>query len=132
MHDFGKPLTATSLDLSTADIVTTKEGAKVSAELPGIPALAINLSMPDSQTLSLSAKHGEREYWEQWRLPWRIKEAGIKAEYKDGLLEVHVPREDSHGVSGGKRIEVKSVISEAEPKKSVESGQDPMISQPSS
>ena len=89
------------------DILESKEAYLIRAELPGMKKEDFNLELKDS-TLTLS---GERKFEEtangvdyhrvergagkfsrSFYLPQTVKHDGIKASYRDGILEVHVPK----------------------------------------
>lgn len=89
------------------DILESKDAYVIRAELPGMKKEDFNLGVNDG-TLTLS---GERkaepvsegvEYHRNERvngrfsrsfyLPQTVKQEGIKASYRDGILEIHVPK----------------------------------------
>jgi HSP20 family protein len=95
--------------LPPVDILESKDSYLIRAELPGMKKEDFNLELKDG-TLSLS---GERKFEEpadgvdyhrveraagkfvrSFNLPQTIKSDGIKATYRDGILEVHVPKAD--------------------------------------
>ena len=91
------------------DIFESKDSYLIRAELPGMKKEDFNLELKDS-TLTLS---GERKFEEpkdgteyhrverlagkfsrSFYLPQTVKQDGIKATYRDGILDVHVPKAD--------------------------------------
>lgn len=93
--------------LPPVDILESKDAYLIRAELPGMKKEDFNLEVNDG-TLTLS---GERkaesltegiEYHRNERvhgrfsrsfyLPQTVKQDGIKATYRDGILEIHVPK----------------------------------------
>ena len=89
------------------DILESKDSYLIRAELPGIKKENFNLEVKDG-TLTLS---GERKFEEaangveyhrvervsgkfvrSFYLPQTVKSDDIKATYRDGILEVHVPK----------------------------------------
>ena len=93
--------------LPPLDILESKDAYLLHAELPGMKKEDFNLEVNDG-TLTLS---GERkpenlsngvEYHRSERvhgkfsrsfyLPQTVKQDGIKATYRDGILEIHVPK----------------------------------------
>jgi len=93
--------------LPPVDILESKDAYLIRAELPGMKKEDFNLEVNDG-TLTLS---GERkaesltegiEYHRNERvhgrfsrsfyLPQTVKQDGIKASYRDGILEIHVPK----------------------------------------
>jgi HSP20 family protein len=110
---FGRPRTNHSATaavwLPPVDILESKEAYLIRAELPGMKKEEFNLEVKDG-TLSLS---GERKFDEpadgveyhrveratgkfvrSFYLPQTVKSDGIKATYRDGILEIHVPKAD--------------------------------------
>jgi HSP20 family protein len=89
------------------DILESKEAYLVRAELPGMKKEDINLELKEG-TLTLT---GERKstkpaegveyrtverlngkFVRSFTLPETVKHDGIQATYKDGILEIHVPK----------------------------------------
>lgn len=89
------------------DILESKDSYLIRAELPGMKKEDFNLELKDG-TLTLS---GERRFEEpangveyhrlerlagkftrSFFLPQTVKQDGIKATYRDGILEVYVPK----------------------------------------
>jgi len=101
------PSATTGVWLPPVDILESKDAYLIRAELPGMKKEDFNLEVNDG-TLTLS---GERkaealssgvEYQRAERvngrfsrsfyLPQTVKQDGIKATYRDGILEIHVPK----------------------------------------
>lgn len=97
----------TGVWLPPVDILESKDAYLIRAELPGMKKEDFNLEVNDG-TLTLS---GERKLEEpaagveyhrveratgkfsrSFYLPQTVKQAEIKATYRDGILEVHVPK----------------------------------------
>ncbi len=91
------------------DVLESKDSYLIRAELPGMKKEDFNLEVKD-RTLTLS---GERKFEEpangveyhrvervsgkfirSFSLPQTVKSDEIKANYRDGILEVHVPKAD--------------------------------------
>ena len=91
------------------DVLESEDSYFIRAELPGMKKEDFNLELKDG-TLTLS---GERKFEEtkdgveyhrverlagrfsrSFYLPQTVKHDGIKATYRDGILEVHVPKAD--------------------------------------
>ncbi|MDH3442453.1 MAG: Hsp20/alpha crystallin family protein [Deltaproteobacteria bacterium] len=91
------------------DILESGDSYLIRAEIPGMKKEDFNLEVKDG-TLSLS---GERKFEEpangveyhrverpagkflrSFYLPQTVKSDGIKASYRDGILEIHVPKAD--------------------------------------
>jgi len=100
------------------DILESKDSYLIRAELPGMKKEDFNLEVNDG-TLTLS---GERKFDEpangveyqrmervagkfsrSFYLPQTVKSDGIKATYRDGILEMHLPKADE---ARPKQIEV--------------------------
>lgn len=89
------------------DIIDRNEELVVRAEMPGVPKESIDVSFQDS-TLTLkgeikedaSAKEGNYSYSERnyryflrsVNIPFKIRQDGIKAALKDGVLSVRLPK----------------------------------------
>ena len=89
------------------DVLEANDGYVIRAELPGMKKEDINVELKEG-TLVLSGerkadtladgvkyRHVERvaaKFWRSFTLPERIKQDGIEASYKDGVLEVRVPK----------------------------------------
>ncbi len=108
---FGRPRTYAKAPagawLPPVDILESKDSYLICAELPGMKKEDFNLEVNDG-TLTVS---GERKYEEpasgveyhrvervagkfsrSFYLPQTVKQDGIKATYRDGILEVQVPK----------------------------------------
>ncbi len=91
------------------DILISRDAYLIRAELPGMKKEDFNLEVNDG-TLTLS---GERKFDEpatgveyqrrerlagkfsrSFYLPQTVKSDGIKATYRDGILEIHLPKAD--------------------------------------
>ena len=89
------------------DVLESKESYLIRAELPGMKREDINVEVKDG-TLLLSGerksekpaegveyRHVERstaKFWRSFSLPETVKQEGIEATYKDGILEIRVPK----------------------------------------
>jgi HSP20 family protein len=89
------------------DVLESKDGYLIRAELPGMNREDIKVEVNDG-TLVLSGerkaekpaegveyRHVERvaaKLWRSFSLPETAKQDGIEATYKDGILEVRVPK----------------------------------------
>jgi HSP20 family protein len=89
------------------DILESKDAYMIRAELPGMQREDIKLELKDG-TLTLNGerkaekpaegveyRHVERvnaKFWRSFSLPETVKQDGIEAVYKDGVLEVRVPK----------------------------------------
>jgi HSP20 family protein len=89
------------------DVLESKDGYVIRAELPGMKREDINLEVKNG-TLTLSGernsekpaegvqyRHVERvnaKFWRSFSLPETVQHDAIEATYKDGILEVRVPK----------------------------------------
>ena len=89
------------------DVLESKESYLIRAELPGMKREDIKVEVKDG-TLVLSGerksekpaegveyRHAERvaaKFWRSFSLPETVKQDGIEATYKDGILEIRVPK----------------------------------------
>lgn len=105
----GRQQTTTTVWYPPVDILESKDAYLIRAELPGMKKEDFNLEVKDG-ALTLS---GERKFEEpangveyhrveraagkfsrSFHLPQTVKHDGIKAMYRDGILEVHAPKAD--------------------------------------
>ena len=102
------------------DVWANEEGAVVAAELPGVSADAIEISVEgDELTLRgkrsapelagdqsyLRRERGVGEFKRTVKLPYRIDAAAVDAKFSNGVLSVTVPRS---GADRPRRIQVQS------------------------
>jgi HSP20 family protein len=89
------------------DVLESKDAYLIRAELPGMKREDISLEVKDG-TLTLAGerkseqpaegveyRHVERmnaKFWRSFTLPETVKHDAIEATYKDGVLEVRVPK----------------------------------------
>jgi HSP20 family protein len=89
------------------DVLEGKDSYLIRAELPGMKKEDIRVEVKDG-TLVLSGerksekpaegveyRHAERvaaKFWRSFSLPETVKHEGIEATYKDGVLEIRVPK----------------------------------------
>ena len=89
------------------DVLESKDAYVIRAELPGMKREDIRVEVKDG-TLVLSGerksakpadgveyRHVERvaaKFWRSFSLPETVKQDGIEATYKDGILEIRVPK----------------------------------------
>jgi len=110
---FGRPRASSPATngvwLPPVDVLESKDSYLIRAELPGMKKEDFNLEVKEG-TLTLT---GERKFEEpangveyhrvervsgkfirSFSLPQTVKSEEIKANYRDGILEVHVPKSD--------------------------------------
>ena len=108
-ENFGRTLTQPGISkwYPAVDVLEGKDSYLIRAELPGMKREDIKVEVNDG-TLILSGerkseqpaegvkyRHVERveaKFWRSFSLPETVKHDGIEATYKDGVLEVSVPK----------------------------------------
>lgn len=100
---------ATSAWYPPVDILESRDAYLIRAELPGMKKEDINLELRDGAvTLSGERKFDEPavgveyhraervagKFLRSFYLPQTIKEEDMRATYRDGILEIHVPKAD--------------------------------------
>ncbi len=93
--------------IPAVDLVETKDAIQVKVELPGVKKEDVEISLKDDFLVIKGEKKEEREekgenryYMERTygsfsrvvTLPAKVKEDKIRASYKDGVLEIHLPK----------------------------------------
>jgi len=73
------------------DVIDGKEEVTVIAELPGVNKEDIDLKTDDN-TLTIKVDNDSRRYFKELELPAKIKSDSVKANYKNGILEVKLKR----------------------------------------
>lgn len=73
------------------DIVDTEKEIKVVAELPGVAKEEIKLS-GTPEILTISVNTPQRKYYKQIEIPSKIDPKKAKTSYKNGVLEVTLPK----------------------------------------
>ena len=81
------------------DIVDSETDIKVIAELPGVAKEEIKLS-GTAETLTISVDNIERKYFKQIEIPSKIDPKNAKTSYKNGVLEVTLPKIEEKQSSG--------------------------------
>ena len=107
--NFGRPWAEANRSrwYPAVDVLENKDSYLIRAELPGMKREDIKVEVKDG-TLVLSAerksekpaegveyRHVERvdiKFWRSFSLPETVKHDGIEATYKDGVLEIRVPK----------------------------------------
>jgi len=117
-----KELMDVSFKAPVTDIYETEKEIVVKIEVPGVKKEDIKLEVKDG-VFSLKAEHKlekekkrekkyhiiERSYSgfsRSFSLPVEVDETKVKAEYKSGILEVHIPKKDGKNKEGGKYIDI--------------------------
>jgi HSP20 family protein len=92
------------------DVLESKDAYTIRAELPGMKKEDFNLELKDG-TLTLGGERKaekaaegveyrtvervEGKFFRSFSLPETVKQDGIQAAYKDGILEIHVPKAEA-------------------------------------
>lgn len=101
------PQSAVAVWYPPVDILESKDSYLIRAELPGMKREDFNLELNEG-TLTLSGERKVEEpaegveyhrserlagkFTRSFHLPQTVAQDGIKATYRDGILEVHVPK----------------------------------------
>ena len=81
------------------DILETNGMVKVIAELPGVDKQEIKLRGTES-SLTISVDTPQRKYHKEMRLPMKVDPKLAKSTYKNGVLEVTMPRKKEEKPKG--------------------------------
>jgi len=73
------------------DVMTTDGAVKVIAELPGVQKGDIKLHTTESN-LTISVDTSQRKYYKEVKLPAKVNPEEAMASYKNGVLEVMLPK----------------------------------------
>lgn len=73
------------------DVFDEKEVIRVIAELPGVEANDIKVEL-EGDILTLAAEGKDRKYTKEILLPAKGKREALKTSYRNGILEVTVPK----------------------------------------
>ena len=87
------------------DIVDAEEEIKVIVELPGVAKEEIKLS-GTSDTLTISVDTPQRKYYKEIDIPSKIDPKKAKTAYKNGVLEVTLPKIEEPKKQSGEPIKV--------------------------
>jgi HSP20 family protein len=87
------------------DIVETAGDVRVVAELPGVEKTDIKLhGTEDSLTISVDTEYSK--YYKEVALPAKVKVREAKSTYKNGVLEVVIPKAETPKKPQGEAIDV--------------------------
>ena len=102
---WAKPSSATWYPL--VDVLESKDAYLIRAELPGMKKEDFHLEVKDGALTLTGERKSEKavdgaeyrsvervngKFWRSFSLPETVKHDGIQATYKDGILEIHVPK----------------------------------------
>jgi HSP20 family protein len=73
------------------DVFDEKDHILVIAELPGVSEEEIKINV-EGDILKLTASNKDRRYAKEVLLPAKVKEGGMKSTYKNGMLEITLPK----------------------------------------
>jgi len=87
------------------DIVETNEDVHVVAELPGVEKKDIKLhGTEDSLTISVDTP--QYKYYKEVELPTKVKVKDANSTYKNGVLEVVLPKAETGNKPKGQPIDI--------------------------
>jgi HSP20 family protein len=97
-----------------ADVYETDAKYTIAADLPGIDRNTLELTIDDNRLIirgnrpveATQAARSERPggtFLQTFSLPGSVDQSGIHADYKDGVLQVHLPKQKNQG----QRVEIK-------------------------
>jgi len=81
------------------DVYSANEEIKVLAELPGVEKKDIQLHGTE-ETLTISVDTAERKYYKEVKLPAKVDPKKAKTSYKNGVLEVTLPKKEEKKPKG--------------------------------
>ena len=88
------------------DVISTDNEVKIVAELPGVEKEDIKLHGTED-TLTISVDTQKRRYFKEVDVPAKIDPKKAKTGYKNGVLEVKVPKIKERKMARGEPIELK-------------------------
>lgn len=98
-----------------ADVYETDSQFTILLDLPGIDREALNINVEDNRLMirgkrMLEAPSGARierqrgTFLRTFGVPSSVNQGGIRADYKDGVLEIHLPKQ---ATPKGQRVQIK-------------------------
>jgi HSP20 family protein len=81
------------------DVVETDGEVRVVVELPGVEKSDIKLHATD-QSLTISVDTSQRKYHKELTLPAKVKIGEAKTQYKNGVLEITLPKVEERKPKG--------------------------------
>jgi HSP20 family protein len=87
------------------DIINANGEIKVIVELPGVEKEDVKLHGTEDK-LTISVDTPERKYFKEIEMPAKIEPKKAKTSYKNGVLEVTVPKIEEKKKSGGEQIKI--------------------------
>jgi len=97
---FGRPSISISEEREPlVEVISTDSEINVIAELPGVEKEDIKLHATET-TLTISAETQKRKYYKEVELPEKVDPKKAKSTYKNGVLEVILPKKKAEGPKG--------------------------------
>jgi len=87
------------------DIIETNGEVHVVAELPGVEKKDIKLTATEEE-LTISVDAPERKYFKKIAFPAKVRVKEARTQYKNGVLEVTLPKVDVHRQSEGEPLKI--------------------------
>lgn len=87
------------------DVISTDGEVKIIAELPGVEKQDIKLRATE-ETLTISVETTERKYFKEVGLPAKVNVKDAKTTYKNGVLEVTLPKVKEEKKAKGDEIKI--------------------------
>lgn len=75
------------------DVIETEREVKVVAELPGAEKDKIDLRATEER-LTIHAESPYGRYRKELELPSRVEPKAVRATYRNGILEIHLPKKE--------------------------------------
>lgn len=97
---FGRPSVSISEEREPlVEVISTDGEINVIAELPGVEKEDIKLHATET-TLTISAETEKRKYYKEVELPEKVDPKKAKSTYKNGVLEVKLPKKKGEEPKG--------------------------------
>jgi HSP20 family protein len=87
------------------DVIPTDKEIQVIAELPGVEKNDIKLHGTE-EALTISVETPKRKYFKEVRMPEKIDPKKAKTTYKNGVLEITIPKAEEKEKPIGQQIEI--------------------------
>jgi len=87
------------------DVISTDGEVKVVAELPGVEKKDIKLHGTED-SLTITVDTAEHKYFKEVKLPATVKPKEAKSNYKNGVLEVTLPKSEEKKKPKGEQIRI--------------------------
>ena len=88
------------------DVIETETEIRVVAELPGVEKTDIKLHGTED-TLEISVDTDQYKYYKEVELPTKVRVKDAKSTYKNGVLEVILPKSEAPKKPKGEPIDIK-------------------------